>query len=167
MTIFMRGLLKQLQTRIYFADDPANAEDPVLALVPVERRPTDREKACRRRARVERGAARQERDGFLRLLSLELVFSDPHTAEALSDEHFLAAMARFEAALAGASPSLVPREHAETIARACTSEVRRAAPCHRGAEAGTLAIPFVRELTRQVPGEAALCPSRGDQSGRH
>ena len=36
----MRGLLKQLQTRIYFADDPANAEDPVLALVPVERRPT-------------------------------------------------------------------------------------------------------------------------------
>lgn len=40
VTIFMRGLLKQLQTRIYFADDPANAEDPVLALVPVERRPT-------------------------------------------------------------------------------------------------------------------------------
>jgi protocatechuate 3,4-dioxygenase alpha subunit len=39
-TIFMRGLLKQLQTRIYFPDDPANADDPVLALVPAERRST-------------------------------------------------------------------------------------------------------------------------------
>jgi protocatechuate 3,4-dioxygenase, alpha subunit len=40
VTIFMRGLLKHLQTRIYFPDDPANAEDPVLNLVPVERRAT-------------------------------------------------------------------------------------------------------------------------------
>ena len=40
VTIFMRGLLKQLQTRIYFPDDPANAEDPILALVPSERRAT-------------------------------------------------------------------------------------------------------------------------------
>jgi protocatechuate 3,4-dioxygenase alpha subunit len=40
VTIFMRGLLKHLQTRIYFPDDPANAEDPVLALVPAERRAT-------------------------------------------------------------------------------------------------------------------------------
>ena len=40
VTIFMRGLLKQLQTRIYFPDDPANADDPVLKLVPAERRAT-------------------------------------------------------------------------------------------------------------------------------
>ena len=40
VTIFMRGLLKQLQTRIYFPDDPANADDPVLNLVPAERRAT-------------------------------------------------------------------------------------------------------------------------------
>ena len=40
VTIFMRGLLKQLQTRMYFPDDPANAEDPILALVPAERRST-------------------------------------------------------------------------------------------------------------------------------
>jgi protocatechuate 3,4-dioxygenase alpha subunit len=40
VTIFMRGLLKQLQTRIYFPDDPANAEDAVLNLVPAERRGT-------------------------------------------------------------------------------------------------------------------------------
>jgi protocatechuate 3,4-dioxygenase, alpha subunit len=38
--IFMRGQLKQLVSRIYFPDDPANAEDAVLALVPAERRPT-------------------------------------------------------------------------------------------------------------------------------
>ncbi|MGQ0650838.1 MAG: protocatechuate 3,4-dioxygenase subunit alpha, partial [Betaproteobacteria bacterium] len=40
VTIFMRGLLKQLLTRMYFPDDAANAEDPVLALVPAERRRT-------------------------------------------------------------------------------------------------------------------------------
>ena len=40
VTIFMRGLLKQLQTRLYFPDDPANADDPVLNLVPAERRAT-------------------------------------------------------------------------------------------------------------------------------
>jgi protocatechuate 3,4-dioxygenase alpha subunit len=40
VTIFMRGLLKQLQTRIYFPDEPANADDAVLKLVPAERRGT-------------------------------------------------------------------------------------------------------------------------------
>ena len=40
VVIFMRGLLKHLVTRIYFPDDPANAEDPILALVPAERRST-------------------------------------------------------------------------------------------------------------------------------
>jgi protocatechuate 3,4-dioxygenase alpha subunit len=38
--IFMRGQLKQLVSRIYFPDDPANAEDPILTLVPAERRTT-------------------------------------------------------------------------------------------------------------------------------
>jgi len=40
VTVFMRGQLKHLVTRIYFPEDPANAEDPVLALVPAERRST-------------------------------------------------------------------------------------------------------------------------------
>jgi len=31
LTIFARGLLKQLVTRIYFADEPSNEGDPVLA----------------------------------------------------------------------------------------------------------------------------------------
>ena len=40
VAVFARGVLKQLFTRIYFAGDPANEQDPVLALVPMERRET-------------------------------------------------------------------------------------------------------------------------------
>jgi 3-carboxy-cis,cis-muconate cycloisomerase len=105
---------------------------------------------------VERGAAGQERDGVLRFLSLELAFADAHTADALSDEKLLAAMARFEAALARASTGLVPAEHAETIARVCQSASFDTARLAREARrAGTIAIPFVKELTARVPGEAA------------
>jgi protocatechuate 3,4-dioxygenase alpha subunit len=38
--LFARGLMRHLQTRIYFAGDPALADDPVLALVPADRRGT-------------------------------------------------------------------------------------------------------------------------------
>ena len=38
--VFSRGLLKRLFTRIYFAGEPANAADPILALVPADRRAT-------------------------------------------------------------------------------------------------------------------------------
>ncbi len=40
VTVFARGLLNHLFTRIYFADEPANADDPILQLVPVDRRST-------------------------------------------------------------------------------------------------------------------------------
>jgi protocatechuate 3,4-dioxygenase alpha subunit len=40
VTVFMRGLLKQLMTRMYFPEEKANVRDPVLALVPAERRAT-------------------------------------------------------------------------------------------------------------------------------
>lgn len=40
VAVFMRGLLKHLVTRIYFPDDPANAEDPILRLVEPKRRAT-------------------------------------------------------------------------------------------------------------------------------
>jgi protocatechuate 3,4-dioxygenase alpha subunit len=40
VTLFMRGMLKQLNTRIYFPADPANAEDAVLQSVPPARRET-------------------------------------------------------------------------------------------------------------------------------
>ena len=38
--LFARGLLRHIFTRIYFAGDPALSEDPVLALVPEDRRET-------------------------------------------------------------------------------------------------------------------------------
>lgn len=38
--IFMRGLLKHLVTRMYFPGEPGNDEDPILHLVPSERRAT-------------------------------------------------------------------------------------------------------------------------------
>ncbi len=40
VVIFARGLLKHLYTRVYFAGDPANDADAVLALVPEARRGT-------------------------------------------------------------------------------------------------------------------------------
>ena len=40
VTLFGRGLGKPLRTRVYFAGDAANADDPVLALVPANRRDT-------------------------------------------------------------------------------------------------------------------------------
>jgi protocatechuate 3,4-dioxygenase, alpha subunit len=40
VSVFARGILKRLPTRIYFAGEAANAEDPILAIVPEERRNT-------------------------------------------------------------------------------------------------------------------------------
>ena len=40
VSVFMRGMLKHLATRIYFPDELANGEDPVLKLVPAARRGT-------------------------------------------------------------------------------------------------------------------------------
>jgi protocatechuate 3,4-dioxygenase alpha subunit len=38
--VFMRGLLRHLLTRIYFADEAANESDAILKLVPADRRHT-------------------------------------------------------------------------------------------------------------------------------
>ena len=40
IAVFARGMLKPLFTRVYFAGDVANDEDPILHLVPPERRET-------------------------------------------------------------------------------------------------------------------------------
>jgi protocatechuate 3,4-dioxygenase, alpha subunit len=40
VTIFSRGLLNHLVTRLYFEDEQTNAEDPILLRVPDERRTT-------------------------------------------------------------------------------------------------------------------------------
>jgi protocatechuate 3,4-dioxygenase, alpha subunit len=40
LAVFARGMLRHFYTRIYFSDEAANAGDPVLALVPADRRAT-------------------------------------------------------------------------------------------------------------------------------
>jgi protocatechuate 3,4-dioxygenase, alpha subunit len=40
VSVLARGLMRRLVTRIYFPDEPANASDPVLALVPPARHGT-------------------------------------------------------------------------------------------------------------------------------
>lgn len=40
VTVFARGLLNHLITRLYFADEPTNALDPILNYVPEQRRAT-------------------------------------------------------------------------------------------------------------------------------
>ncbi|MBR0692185.1 protocatechuate 3,4-dioxygenase subunit alpha [Bradyrhizobium lablabi] len=40
LAVFARGMLLHLYTRIYFDDEASNASDPVLALVPADRRAT-------------------------------------------------------------------------------------------------------------------------------
>ncbi len=40
VTVFARGLLNHLVTRLYFEDDPSNASDSVLQSVPADRRAT-------------------------------------------------------------------------------------------------------------------------------
>jgi protocatechuate 3,4-dioxygenase, alpha subunit len=40
VAVFARGLPRHAYTRIYFSDEPGNANDPILALVPPDRRGT-------------------------------------------------------------------------------------------------------------------------------
>jgi 3-carboxy-cis,cis-muconate cycloisomerase len=107
---------------------------------------------------VERGAAGQAGNGVLRLLSLDLIFSDERCAQALSDENLLAAMARFEGELAAASaaanviPAAAGRVIEET-ARQVAFDPKTLA--REARNAGTLAIPFVKQLTAQVAARSA------------
>jgi 3-carboxy-cis,cis-muconate cycloisomerase len=107
---------------------------------------------------VEHRPAGQGRNGVLRLLSLDLAFADERCAELLSDRQLLAAMARFEAALARAEAraGLVPPEHAQTIARVCErAEFDVTALARAARSAGALAIPFAQSLTAQVAAVSA------------
>ena len=80
----------------------------------------------------------------------------------MSDENLLAAMARFEGALARASArhGLVPEPHAEIISRVCESARFDSAALAREGRTGTLAIPFVNRLT-------ALVAETSPQAARH
>lgn len=96
------------------------------------------------------------------MAGLELIFADEACARALADEALLAAMARFEAALAraGASAALVTQADAEAIATACTEFRPDAAALARAArKAGALAIPFVEELRKHTDARSASAAS--------
>ncbi len=87
------------------------------------------------------------------MTGLELTYSDEACAACLSDEALLAAMARFEGALARASAAagLVPAAAAQAISRACERprfDARAMALEARGA--GTLVVPFLAQLRAQV-----------------
>lgn len=89
---------------------------------------------------------------------LQNAFQDEACAELFSDARLLAAMARFEGALAGASAAagIVSAADAKVIAQVCAGARFEAAALARDARrAGTLAIPFVKSLTAQV---AAVSP---------
>src|SRR4051794_24039640 len=92
------------------------------------------------------------------MAGLELTFADEDCSEALSDERLVAGMARFEGALAlaAARAGILPASEAETIARVCGRFRLDPATLARAARrAGTLAIPFVNELTKEVAAESA------------
>lgn len=89
---------------------------------------------------------------------LQNAFQDEACAELFSDARLLAAMARFEGALAEASAKagIVSASDAKVIAQVCAGARFDAAALARDARrAGTLAIPFVKSLTAQV---AAVSP---------
>lgn len=90
--------------------------------------------------------------------ALQFAFWDEECAAALSDEALLAAMARFEGALAAASVAagLVPAEAAATIGKVASAARFDAGAIGRAARrSATLTIPFVKSLTEQV---AAVSP---------
>ncbi|HUK03567.1 MAG TPA: lyase family protein [Burkholderiales bacterium] len=89
---------------------------------------------------------------------LQTAFWDAACARELSDERLLAAMARFEGALAKASVAagLVPAAAADTIARVAAGASFDANSIGEAARrSATLTIPFVRSLTEQVAAVSA------------
>jgi 3-carboxy-cis,cis-muconate cycloisomerase len=84
---------------------------------------------------------------------LELIFADEACARALADDELLAAMARFEAALAraAAKAALITGADAEAIAAACAEFRPDAGALALAArKTGALAIPFVDELRKHT-----------------
>jgi 3-carboxy-cis,cis-muconate cycloisomerase len=85
--------------------------------------------------------------------ALQHAFWDEVCADEVSDAKLLAAMARFEGALARASVAagFVPADAAETIAKvAAGAKFDAAALASAARHSATLAIPFVKNLTGQV-----------------
>ena len=79
--------------------------------------------------------------------------STPEVMEAFSDRHFVAAMLRFEAALASAQAAhgVIPEAAAQSIVDTCKVELFDAAKIVReSARAGSLSVPLVKSLKETV-----------------
>ncbi len=79
--------------------------------------------------------------------------STPEVMEAFGDHHFVAAMLRFEAALANAQAAsgLIPESAAKSIVDTCKVELFDAAKIVReSARAGSLSVPLVKSLRETV-----------------
>jgi 3-carboxy-cis,cis-muconate cycloisomerase len=87
----------------------------------------------------------------------EALFSTAEMVTLFSSTAHVRAMLAFEAALAHAEAQagIIPQDAAAAIAANCKVELFDVAALYReAAQAGTPAIPFVRMLTAQVPGDA-------------
>ena len=79
--------------------------------------------------------------------------STPEVMEAFSDRHFVAAMLRFEAALANAQAAsgVIPEAAAQSIVDTCKVDLFDAAKIVReSARAGSLSVPLVKSLKETV-----------------
>jgi 3-carboxy-cis,cis-muconate cycloisomerase len=89
--------------------------------------------------------------------SLDATFTSPAMAATFSPAERVAALLRFEAALARAEAraGVIPEDAAVAIATACAEASFDADDLHReGARAGTIVIPLVQRLTDAVPESA-------------
>ena len=170
--LLARGLLRQIYTRIYFKGDPALATDPILALVPADRRstllaePSASEPGLwefvirlqgERGDGVLRSVRRQMAEGrwssTLAMSLLDCLATTDPLAAIFSDDSIVAAMLEFESALAraAAAAGVIPATAARTISEAAlrggfdTAAIARAARTD-----ATPAIPLVKALRERV-----------------
>ena len=161
MTVFARGLLDRLFTRVYLPDHPLLAADPLLASLPEDRRRTliaGRDHDGLASTSTCRATARPSSSAIPDTEAMTDLFwpGDERAGDLLTEESFLAAMVRVEAAWlralvdAGIAP---PRR--TTISRA-----RR--PVRRGGRRGLLRR---RRQPGDPPGRAAARAPRGPRPG--
>ncbi len=148
VSVMARGVLTRLATRIYFENEPANADDPILELVPGNgagrsslasqaRTGTRSTSSCRAPARPFSSTCRGKGGAGL-MTEVERAFAEDTRVQKMLDVE--AALARAEA-----QAGIIPASAAEAIARA--SRVDRfdlptiVADAH---PAGNLAIPLVK-----------------------
>ena len=160
VSVFARGLLKRLVTRIYFPDErESNAQDPVLSSIEdPEFRKTLVARDEGRRAALRRPPAGRQPDRLLRALGMDgtifrPIFVPDEFREAVSGRAWLQAMLDAEAALATAEAQvgLIPHEAAAAIVSCC--EATRFDPEELGRDgraAGNPVPPLVKALTADV-----------------